>query len=212
MGWRRDGSAGQQEHCAMSKPLSMRTKLDFAILSPYRAAIFEKTAREYAFGPRVWRLQAIGGVVIAVLFFAGACAFTWVLAKPLYLDAYGIETTGTITDVSFRTDNDRQKTSWETISYAFTTREGSAIKAKIDRPVRELSGLPDHGSINIAYWERFPLINTPRGVRPDTGAVIILTPIFFILCVHFACLSRRITNWRRRLLAEQSGASATAQR
>jgi hypothetical protein len=171
--------------------LSRWTKIDNAVLSPYSAAIFARMARKYAFTPRIWGVQAIAGIVIAVAMFVGACALFMVPVKQYGLDAYGIETVGTVTDVSFRHDS---KTEWETVIYEFTTLQGATIKAKLDRPVQELSGL--RNPFTVVYWERFPTVNSPRGVQPNGGAMF-LAPFFLLFGVHFACLSRRILYWRR---------------
>jgi hypothetical protein len=161
------------------------------VVSPYSAAIFARMARKYAFTPRIWGVQAIAGIVIAVAMFVGACALFMVPVKQYGLDAYGIETVGTVTDVSFRHDS---KTDWETVIYEFTTHQGATIKAKLDRPVQELSGL--RNPFTVVYWERFPTVNSPRGVQPNGGAMF-LAPFFLLFGVHFACLSRRILYWRR---------------
>jgi hypothetical protein len=105
--------------------LSRWTKFDAVVLSAYSAAIFARTARKYAFTPRIWGVQAIAGIVIAVVMFVGACALFMVAVKQYGLDAYGIETVGTVTDVSFRLDS---KTEWETVIYEFTTHQGATSR------------------------------------------------------------------------------------
>lgn len=126
-------------------------------------------------------------------------------AKQHCLDAYGIETSGTVidvsfrslTDVSYRTYSPHNKSEWQTIIYEFTTRKGATIRAKLYRPVHELSGLRD--PFTVVYWERFPTVNSPRGAQRNPGAIV-LAPLFLLIGIHFACLSRRMVNWRRDLL------------
>jgi hypothetical protein len=131
--------------------LSKWTKIDDVVLSACSAAIFARTARKYAFTPRMWGVQAIAGIVFAVVMFLSACALFMVAVKQYGLDAYGVETVGTVTDVSFRLDS---KSEWETVIYEFTTHQGATIKAKLYRPVHELSGL--RNPFTVVYWERFP--------------------------------------------------------
>ena len=171
--------------------LSRWTKIDAAVLSPYSAAIFARIARQYGFTPLGCGLQAILGIVIAAGMFFGAYALFMVAVRQYALDAYGIETVGAVTDVSFRHDS---KTEWETVIYEFTTHQGATIKAKLDRPVHELSGL--RNPFTVVYWERFPTVNSPRGVQRNGGAIV-LAPVFLLAGVHFACLSRRMLYWRR---------------
>jgi hypothetical protein len=171
--------------------LSRWTKIDAVVLSAYSAEIFARTARKYAFTPRIWGVQAIAGIVFAAVMFVSACALFMVAVKQYALDAYGIEAVGAVTDVSFRHE---YKSEWETLIYEFTTHQGATVKAKLSRPVLELSGL--RNPFTVVYWERFPTVNSPRGVQRNGGAIV-LAPVFLLAGVHFACLSRRMLYWSR---------------
>jgi hypothetical protein len=85
--------------------------------------------------------------------------------KHFYLESCGTDAVGTITGRSFRIEQGRIATPYETLTYEFTTSQGRTIKDKLDRPVHELSGIADGENVTVAYWERFPIINSPRGVR-----------------------------------------------
>ena len=185
--------------------LSKWTKFDNVVLSPYSAEIFARMARQYGFTPLGCGLQAILGIVIAAGLFFGAYALFMVGVKQYALDAYGIETAGTVTNVSFRHD---YKSEWETVIYQFTTHQGATIKAKLDRPVQELSGL--RTPFTVVYWERFPTISSPRGVQRNGGFVIVLALLFLLFGVHFVCLSRRMLHWRRNGFAASAVNSGEA--
>jgi hypothetical protein len=175
------------------------------IVSVYNAAVFERVARKREYSQRGWLAQALLALAIAAILFAGALALFTVAAKQLYLEAYGLEVPAKVTNIAYRTENYR-KTRWETVAYEFTTVQGETITGKLDRPVSELSGLPDRNHFRIAYWERFPSINAPRGVQTNGGAIM-LTPLFFLFGLHFALWSKRIFGWRRTLLQAKATVS-----
>jgi hypothetical protein len=106
-----------------------------------------------------------------------------VAVKQYGLGAYGIETVGTVTDVSFRLDS---KTEWETVIYEFTTHQGATIKAKLYRPVHELSGL--RNPFTVVYWERFP--PSTRRVAFNGTAARSFWRHFFCFSVYTLCACR----------------------
>ena len=92
-------------------------------------------------------LQNFGGIVVAILLFAGGLAMMALAANQSLLDAYGARTIGIIKKVSFHTDTFGRRTHWKTVVYEFTTEQGSMIKTKLDRPVQEMSSVPNHGNL-----------------------------------------------------------------
>jgi hypothetical protein len=186
--------------------LSKWTRIDAAILSAYSQPVFERVARKHSFGPRAWMLQNISGMLIALVLLVGGLAMIAVAAKQSLLDAYGTRTPGIVKNVSVRTDTYGHKIKRQTLDYAFTTGQGATIEARLERPAQELSGVLDHDHLVVVYWDRFPDINAPRGVRRG-GLGLVFLGVFFMLCgVHFGCIVRRGIRWRRSLLAASASA------
>lgn len=192
--------------------LSKWTRIDSAILCAYSQPVFERVARKYDFGPKVWMLQSIGGMLIALLMWVGGIAFVTVSVKQSLLDAYGTSTPGVVKNVSFRTESYGHKTKWQTLDYEFTTGQGATIEARLDRPVREWSGVLDHHHLVVVYWDRFPELNAPRGVHRGGGALVLLGVLFMLGGVHFLCFVRRGLRWRRSLLAASASAGQNQSR
>jgi hypothetical protein len=178
-----------------------RIQIDSAILSAYSQAAFERVARKYAFGPTAWMFQNIGGLLLALVLLAGALGIIAVAARQSLLDSYGTRVTGVVKHRALRTNSFGQKIKWQTLDYKFTTEGGATIEARLDRPVRELSGVLDHDRLVVVYWNRFPDINAPRGVRRGGGALIVLGVLFMLGGVHCLCFVRRGIRWRRSLLS-----------
>jgi hypothetical protein len=176
--------------------LSKWTKIDH-ILGAYSQPIFEKLARRYYRGPVATGVAAIVSLVLALGMVTGAGALSAVVGKPFYLDAYGTEAAGTVTDLSFHTNSYRHRQRRETIRYEFTTRDAAKIAARLDRPALELSGIPDQSHFTVLYWERFPSVNMPRGYRVQMGIILFLMPIFVLAALTFALLSWRLFRWRQ---------------
>jgi hypothetical protein len=168
-------------------------------LAPYSAAAFGRFARRYADGPRSSLFYGIFCMVLAIMMCVGACMFFAVAAKSRYLDAYGLAVPGKILDVSFHTDSHHIK--WKKLTYEFAAGSGNVIKGQLDRPVHELTGLPDGDRFTVLYWDRFPNINSPRGVQSNVGIEAVLGGILSLGCLHFAGLSRRLFRWRNDLIA-----------
>jgi hypothetical protein len=171
------------------------------LLAPYSAAAFGRFAHRYADGPRSSRFYGIFCMVLAIIMCVGACMFFAVAAKSRYLDVYGIEVPGKILDVSFHTDSYGQHTKWKKLNYEFAVGSGDVIKGQLDRPVHELAGLPEGDRFVVLYWDRFPNINSPRGVQSNAGIDIVLAGILSLGFLHFAGLSRRLFRWRNDLIA-----------
>ena len=174
-----------------------RTMFD-DIVGVYDKAVFEQRARERGYTRRTWGVFALLAIAIATVLLAGAVGLFTVAAKQLYLDVYGTETLGRVVDVSTRANTFGRKTVWKTVIYEFTTPQGETIEAKLDRPVSELTNLPDRNHFMIAYWERFPSISSPRGVQ--TNAAVFLAPLYLLFGIHFALWSKRLIDWRRTLV------------
>jgi hypothetical protein len=50
----------------------------------------------------------------------------------------------------------------------------------------------------IVYWERFPMVNSPRGVQLNVA--VFLAPLFLLAGIHCVLWSKRMIDWRRTLL------------
>jgi hypothetical protein len=181
--------------------LSKWTRIDGAILCAYSQPVFERVARKHDFGPRAWMFQNIAGILIAIMLLIGGLAIIGAAARQSLLDAYGSSAPGVVKHVSFRTNSYGRKTKWQMLDYEFTTGQGASIKARLERPVQEWSGVVDHDRLVVVYWDRFPAINAPRGVRRGGGALVLLGALFMLCGVHFVCFVRRGIRWRRSLLA-----------
>jgi hypothetical protein len=140
-------------------------------------------------------------MVLAIFMCVGACTFFAVAAKSRYLDVYGIEVPGKILDASFHSNSYGQHTKWKKLNYEFAISSGDVIKGQLDRPVHELTHLPEGDRFAVLYWDRFPNINAPRGVQSNVGINAVLAGILSLGCLHFAGLSRRLFRWRKDLLA-----------
>jgi hypothetical protein len=200
------------EHGAVNRFYALlRIRIDSAILSSYSQPAFERVARKYSFGPKAWMLQNVSAMLLALVLLVGGLAIIAVAAKQSLLDAYGTSTPGTVKSVSFRTES-YHKTKWQTLDYEFTTGQGATIEARLDRPVREWSGVLDHNHLVVVYWDRFPELNAPRGVHRG-GVALVLLGVFFMLCgVHFLCFVRRGLRWRQSLLAASASAGQNQSR
>jgi hypothetical protein len=172
------------------------------LLAPYSAAAFERVARGYFNGPKLSRFYAILSAALAVIMFSGACLLVATAVKSFYLDSYGVEAPGKILDVSFHTDSDRQHTKWKKLHYEFAVAPGHFIRGRLDRPVRELAMLREGDQFTVLYWDRFPSINSPRGVQSNVGITAVLAGLLLFPCVHFALLSRRLVRWRKNFTAD----------
>jgi hypothetical protein len=171
------------------------------LLAPYNAAAFGRFARRYADGPRLSRFYGILNMALAIMMFVGACMFFAVAAKQHYLNAYGVEVRGKILDVSFHTDSYGRHTRWKKLDYEFAASSGDVIKGRLDRPVHELTNLPEGDRFTVLYWDRFPNINSPRGMQSNVGINAFLAGILSLGWLHFGCLSRRLFRWRNDLIA-----------
>jgi hypothetical protein len=168
----------------------------------YSTAAFERTARRYFNGPKSARLGAVLGVVLAVMMLLGAGALFETAAKSLYLEACGVEAQGRMTGVSFHTSFANHKyVEWKKIDYEFTTSSGETVTGQLDRPGYELANLPEAGRLTVRYWDRFPAINTPLGVKDDFSVITLVGAILLLGGLHFGCLSTRLLRWRRRPVA-----------
>ncbi len=183
----------------MSKTYPTRPTAMERLISPYNAAAFESVARRYAGGPISSGFYTLLSIVLAIMMLAGACTLFAAAAKSLYLDAYGVEAPGRILDESFHTGKTRHHTRWKKLTYEFTDGSGDVIQGRLDRPLYELTGLPGGDRLTVRYWDRFPGVNSPRGVRSNAGIAGMLAVILSLGCLNFACLSRRLVRWRNGL-------------
>ena len=139
-----------------------------------------------------------------------ACALSTLIAKQLYLEAYGMEAVATVTNVSFTTTALRRPhTQWKKIDYEFTTLEGTQIKGMLNWPTSEIPGLPGGKRLTVVCWERFPSINLPRGARAEVLGIATVALVFLLCVVQFGCLSRRFIIRRRGLIATSSASIAS---
>jgi hypothetical protein len=180
-----------------------RTTVD-RFLSFFSAAVFERLARKKGGSPTFWRVQAFMGFAIAAVFLMLAIVNFVTTAKHFYLESYGADAVGTITGRSFHVEHGRQPTPYETLTYEFTTRQGRTIQGKLDRPVYEVSGIADREKVTVAYWERFPTINSPRGVRRAVGMMIVLGLFLVLASTGFARYSWRAIAWAASISTESA--------
>jgi hypothetical protein len=170
--------------------------------APYSAAAFERTARRYFNGPKLARFVAVASLMLALIMFLGASALFATAAKALYLETYGIEAQGRILDVSFHTSYANHKyVEWEKLNYEFTASSGESVRGQLDRPVDELTNLPEGDRFTVRYWDRFPAINGPLGVDNDAWISGFLAGVLLLGCIHFSCLWRRTIRWYRCVTA-----------
>jgi hypothetical protein len=169
---------------------------DKVLLSPYSSAAFARVARRYGIGTASARFYAVVTAGLAILLLCGACALSATAAKAVYLVADGEEAAGKVLDVSFHTDTYGNRIRWKKLSYEFRVASGEVIKGQLDRPVHELTGMPEGDRFTVLYWARFPAINSPRGVHGDLGLIAVLAAFLLLCSLHFACLSRRFVRWR----------------
>jgi hypothetical protein len=172
----------------------------------FDAAVFETWARKQGFKPRTWRWYARIGYIGAAVFFLLAGVVFFAAAKHFYLERYGTDAVGTVTGRSFYTYTERHgsKTPKETVTYEFAAPRGRTIKNSLDRPVRDLSRLPTGNRITVAYWERFPIINAPRGVHFDNQEAIVNGLLVLFMSWVFARLARSQLAWARSLSRQPS--------
>jgi hypothetical protein len=168
--------------------------------APYNAAAFERLARRYFHSPGWARFYTILGVSLTVFMFLGAGLFFAFGAKSRYLDAYGVETPGRILHSSFHTDYRKNK--WKKLDYEFKTIAGDMVEGQLDRPVYELTNLPGGDRLTVLYWDWFPAINAPRGVKSNFGIMMFVAVILLLGGVNYTFLSRRMLRWRKSLAAE----------
>jgi hypothetical protein len=190
--------------------LSKWTVID-ALLAPFSDKLFEKVARKYAYRPRAWSFFAAVSAVMGSVLLVVACAGFAMVGKHLYLNTYGVKALGTVTsDTSdIRKDGKGREIQWDTIRYTFTTRQGATIKDEITRRTSELLSVPSANVITILYWERFPSINAPRGVRMDILETAGVAAMCGLGGLHIVCIARRMVRWRRRLSNPIATANAT---
>jgi hypothetical protein len=168
--------------------------------APFNAAAFERLARRY-FPSLGWaRFYAVVSVSLTVFMFLGAGLFVAFGAKSRYLDAYGVETPGRILHVSFHTDY-YGRIKWKKLDYEFRTPAGDAAQGQLDRPVYELANLPEGDRFTVLYWDWFPSINTPRGVKSNFGIMTLIAVVLLLGGVNYTCLSWRVLRWRKSLVA-----------
>jgi hypothetical protein len=172
-----------------------------AFFAAFDASVFEKWARKQGFKPRTWRLYALIGYTGAAVFLLLASVVLFAAAKHFYLERCGTDAVGTVTGRSFYTYTERRgsKTPKEILTYEFTTPQGRTVKNSLDLAVRDLSGLPAGNRITVAYWERFPIINAPRGVRWGNEEATVLGFLVLFMSWVFARLARLQTAWARSL-------------
>jgi hypothetical protein len=53
----------------------------------------------------------------------------------------------------------------------------------------------------VLYWDRFPSINEPRGVKSNFGELTFLAAVMLLGFVTYVCLTWRIIRWQRSLAA-----------
>jgi hypothetical protein len=190
--------------------LSKWTKID-NVLSIYSQRIFERVVTKYNLGRR--GSLGIGCVssFTAAVFVICAAVMSGLLGKQLYLETYGIDAQATIITQSTHMTADRRSrhTQWRDIEYEFTTRDGQHIVSNISRPVEELTSIPPHQNrFAIAYWDQFPSVNLPHGVRFKALELIAMALFFAVCALHFIVLAWRFFGWRRRILSSSETAGA----
>ena len=170
--------------------------------APYNAAAFERLARRY-FPSLGWaRFYAVVSVSLTVFMFLGAGLFVAFGAKSRYLDAYGVERgryPPRLLPHRLLRQNQRKK-----LDYEFKTPAGDAVQGQLDRPVYELTNLPDGDRFTVLYWDRFPSINTPRGVKSNFGIMTFIAAILLFGGVNYTFLSWRMLRWRKLVAGGQA--------
>jgi hypothetical protein len=149
--------------------------------APYNQASFERIARRYFNSLGSARFYAIFSVSLAIVMFVGAFVMFAAAVKSRYLEAYGIETPGRILNLSFHTDASRKSIKWKKLDYEFNTSTGAPVRGQLDRPVEELTNLPEGDRFTVLYLARLPNINIPRGVESNFGIMTFVGVVLLAL-------------------------------